>query len=272
VYDVLRAPRPDGDKAMTNWIVMDWIEGEEFGHWFTRLVTLGEEYERLGRLLLFGNPGSKEAANEIMAQMAAIDPVVDWSRTEEVFKSLRAALHELRALTPPASGRVGALDGGPLVSWKLDEREVIPSAPDVDSFHRYLLSQVRYASRMPRIEAMAERTWFKADHRLCFTHADLHFANIIVKDDKLAGIIDWECAGWYPEYWEWTQMLRKKNSRFKPSGWYLERLASGLFDGRYEAEVDLNGALQDSCGQYSLPPGEVPGYELDKPLSESPLK
>ncbi|KAK8108123.1 uncharacterized protein PG998_010136 [Apiospora kogelbergensis] len=26
---------------------------------------------------------------------------------------------------------------------------------------------------------------------------------IFVRDDKAIGIIDWETAGWYPEYWEY---------------------------------------------------------------------
>ena len=28
--------------------------------------------------------------------------------------------------------------------------------------------------------------------------------NIIVRGDKVVGIIDWETAGWWPEYWEYT--------------------------------------------------------------------
>lgn len=22
---------------------------------------------------------------------------------------------------------------------------------------------------------------------------------------KISGVVDWECAGWYPEYWEYTK-------------------------------------------------------------------
>jgi len=37
-----------------------------------------------------------------------------------------------------------------------------------------------------------------------FTHGDLNPSNIFVCGDKVVGIIDWETAGWYPSYWEYT--------------------------------------------------------------------
>jgi thiamine kinase-like enzyme len=37
-----------------------------------------------------------------------------------------------------------------------------------------------------------------------FTHCDLNPTNILVREDKIVGIIDWEFAGWYPSYWEYT--------------------------------------------------------------------
>jgi aminoglycoside phosphotransferase (APT) family kinase protein len=44
-------------------------------------------------------------------------------------------------------------------------------------------------------------------HRAVFTRADFRPANIIVKDGHVAGIIDRELAGWYPEYWEFVKAL-----------------------------------------------------------------
>lgn len=43
------------------------------------------------------------------------------------------------------------------------------------------------------------------NHSIAFTHGDLRRANIIVKDGRLAAIIDWELAGWYPTYWEFAR-------------------------------------------------------------------
>lgn len=43
-----------------------------------------------------------------------------------------------------------------------------------------------------------------------FTHGDLTLRNIMVSgppgSSKVVGIIDWEQAGWYPEYWEYCKM------------------------------------------------------------------
>ncbi|CAN9338327.1 unnamed protein product [Alternaria alternata] len=37
-----------------------------------------------------------------------------------------------------------------------------------------------------------------------FTHGDMFWGNIIVKDGNLAGILDWESAGYFPVWWEFT--------------------------------------------------------------------
>lgn len=45
------------------------------------------------------------------------------------------------------------------------------------------------------------------DHRIVFAHGDLSQHNILIKDMKIAGLIDWEFAGWYPEYWEYVKFF-----------------------------------------------------------------
>ena len=44
-------------------------------------------------------------------------------------------------------------------------------------------------------------------HMVYFTHADLGPTNILVNNGRLSGIVDWEMAGWYPEYWELSKSL-----------------------------------------------------------------
>lgn len=42
-----------------------------------------------------------------------------------------------------------------------------------------------------------------------FTHGDIAPRNIMVDgQNNITGILDWECAGWYPDYWEYAQIMR----------------------------------------------------------------
>ncbi|PFH45955.1 hypothetical protein AMATHDRAFT_70839 [Amanita thiersii Skay4041] len=42
-------------------------------------------------------------------------------------------------------------------------------------------------------------------HRICLSHNDLGQHNILVdSNNRLIGIIDWECAAWLPDYWKYT--------------------------------------------------------------------
>ena len=42
---------------------------------------------------------------------------------------------------------------------------------------------------------------------IVFTHGDLHSNNIIVNDNGIVGILDWETAGYYPDYWEFCSSV-----------------------------------------------------------------
>ncbi len=34
----------------------------------------------------------------------------------------------------------------------------------------------------------------------------------MARDCKITGIIDWEDAGWYPEYWEYVKFFQRSSS------------------------------------------------------------
>lgn len=66
------------------------------------------------------------------------------------------------------------------------------------------------------------------DHgNVFFTHGDLTLGNIILSTTipgsptKIAGIIDWEQAGWYPEYWEYCKLLYgvEYDHEWRADGW-----------------------------------------------------
>jgi aminoglycoside phosphotransferase (APT) family kinase protein len=42
-------------------------------------------------------------------------------------------------------------------------------------------------------------------NRIVLTHGDLVPRNMLVKDERIVGIIDWEMESFYPEYWEYVK-------------------------------------------------------------------
>lgn len=86
----------------------------------------------------------------------------------------------------------------------------------------------------------------RQNHGVCFTHADLNLRNILMGEVRRAdgsigwdvtGIVDWENAGYYPEYWEYTKALFES---FR----YDERARRTIHDvfkvfGDYSKEVEV---------------------------------
>ncbi|EQL38787.1 hypothetical protein BDFG_00318 [Blastomyces dermatitidis ATCC 26199] len=69
-------------------------------------------------------------------------------------------------------------------------------------YHRYLhFGGLRYKNELPDMLPRSSCT--------VFTHADIAPRNIMVDDHyHITGILDWEYAGWYPDYWEYAQIMR----------------------------------------------------------------
>ena len=83
-------------------------------------------------------------------------------------------------------------------------------------------------------------------HKIVFTHADLNPRNILVDQVALpdgssgwrvTGIVDWETAGYYPEYWDYTKALFE-GFRWRPR--YLKMVHRVFAEfGDYSAELDV---------------------------------
>lgn len=79
---------------------------------------------------------------------------------------------------------------------------------------------------------------FDMPHRIVFTHGDFKEHNILIDEEgNLTGFLDWECAGWCPEYWEFTTAMRS----YKNSWWY--QVSSLLGGDQYLAELECDRAL-----------------------------
>jgi hypothetical protein len=54
--------------------------------------------------------------------------------------------------------------------------------------------------------------------------------NILVRGDVIVGIVDWETAGWYPSYWEYTTA-----SQVSPMNWFWREEIDKFLDPMPEA-------------------------------------
>lgn len=138
-----------------------------------------------------------------------------WSRRSDeskarILEQLRAIVGELRGIRRPAGGGVGVanVDGGPIFDHRLPSKSLWGPFPTIHDFHRELrggiaAGDIRDDASSPGVKRMAsfhEQAW----QAPVFTHGDLSSSNILVRGDRVVGVVDWETAGWYPPYWEYT--------------------------------------------------------------------
>ncbi|EXJ54913.1 uncharacterized protein A1O5_12824 [Cladophialophora psammophila CBS 110553] len=80
----------------------------------------------------------------------------------------------------------------------------------------------------------------KKPYQLKFAHASLCPQNILVDDaGRICALIGWESAGWYPEYWEYTQMCHLTP---KTMGDWLEAMRRVM--PQYDQELACEEALR----------------------------
>jgi len=64
--------------------------------------------------------------------------------------------------------------------------------------------------------------------RSVFTHGDIAPWNVTIDDqNKITGILGWKYAGWYPDYWEYAQIM---NVPFSDWSEWMERTAAHRWD------------------------------------------
>ena len=124
---------------------------------------------------------------------------------KKVVDDLGRFVDQLRKMKPPIHEIVGSATMGACFDQRFGREGRFGPFYTLDSFHEFI-------RRGHPIEDFSEdelrRTHRRAKpYELKFTHADLTPQNILVDENgRVSSILDWESAGWYPEYWEYTQM------------------------------------------------------------------
>ncbi|KAI0380627.1 kinase-like protein [Hypomontagnella monticulosa] len=133
-----------------------------------------------------------------------------------IIVQLRHMLQELRAIQPPPGTGIESCVGGSLRDPRM-ARSWPRFGPfkTTEDFHLWLrggLTLDDFPNGLPNrkdnqdwedfkeMVTRQDRPWTAP----VFTHADLNPSNILIRNGRVVGILDWEISGWYPPYWEYT--------------------------------------------------------------------
>ncbi|OAA66983.1 Protein kinase-like domain protein [Niveomyces insectorum RCEF 264] len=121
-------------------------------------------------------------------------------------RQLRAILEKMRSIPAPRA-YIGDCKGERIYELRLRSTYTGPPCHSEAEFNTYLLNNLYEQTPHAIRRALARRQ--RTDHRVVLTHGDLGPHNIIVRDGRIVGLIDWESSGWYPEYWEYVKFLQR---------------------------------------------------------------
>ena len=125
---------------------------------------------------------------------------------KEVANQLRCLL---LSLGEHKGSYIGGVEGGPAVDCRRLRVQGGPFGSERE-FNAFLCSDI--VSVAPSIfRTMIEQS-MGTEHEIVLTHGDLNPRNILVKDGKIVALLDWETAGWYPEYWEFVKFFNTLNT------------------------------------------------------------
>lgn len=154
-----------------------------------------------------------------------------------IAQQLKRIVEIMRAAQPTSTPNlIGACDG-PARDCRYISEYIGGPFETESQFNDFVLNLGKRTPQLIR-ETLAESLQGLVGHRIVFSHADLSPRNIIVRDGKIQGLLDWEFAGWYPEYWEYIKFFDRSTAC---NGWH--DLASDIFQTRYPRELLAHQAI-----------------------------
>ncbi|KAG8978857.1 hypothetical protein FRB94_012710 [Tulasnella sp. JGI-2019a] len=168
------------------------------------------------------------------------------SEQETIRSQMRSYLEIMRSARNPWGSRICSVTGSAIRSVRAPGGLIGP-CKDEEKFHQGLIF---HAFQHPMMDDAAYSRLIDTakqirtiPHDIVFTHGDLWHHNILVHNGRVSAILDWESAGWYPEYWEITTVLR-----FRPEGWWWPEFVRSISPHPYEEEQESDGALIELTG------------------------
>jgi len=187
----------------------------------------------------------KEKAAVVAEMKMYLDAIRQWKRPEcEESRLCSIAGTSLRSVCfPRHQTHAGDINPSHYMEPCIDEAE----------FNRNLM----YAANMASSEFDSQKLFaetrklHKVKHKIVFTHGDVMPQNILVTEDgHLSAILDWEAAGWYPDYWEFSTALRWYRPRTdRPNTWwytFMRRVTDDRYLEERKGDLAMRALTQDA--------------------------
>lgn len=149
----------------------------------------------------------------------------------DITQQLRDILKSMQSINPPPETRIGAYTGNEIRDTRLYCDFTAPSCQDETEFNDYLINALVPGTPPAMRQAFSQQ--LQTNHRVVFTHGNLVPRNIIVRDGRIVGLLGWDEAGWYPEYWEYVKYFQRMGSDVED--WW--QYADDIFPESYPNEL-----------------------------------
>ncbi|KAI9819326.1 MAG: hypothetical protein M1832_004031 [Thelocarpon impressellum] len=187
--------------------------------------------EHGGKLVMQALPGKTlEEAWPIMSEA---------SRTKTKAQ-LTAYFAQLRSLQQPSPGWIGSCNRGPAYDHRVNNGWPCGPFDSVAAFHDFLVRPVANCPKPELVETFRRALTQSDDCKIVFTHADFCSEHVLLdpRTGDVTGIVDWEMAGWWPDYWEYNKARYGKGD----NPWWVGLLHEVM--PSYERECKLDKELE----------------------------
>ncbi|KAK4105783.1 hypothetical protein N658DRAFT_483201 [Parathielavia hyrcaniae] len=147
---------------------------------------------------------------------------------ESVSHQLEKIVKNLRSVEQDTADQfIGSLNRGPVQDVYLSPDFHKGPFASAREFHDYVQFVALYWMPLEERPPEPYRAMLPDTARICLTHADLHLSNILVVRSAnesrvtVSANVDWEQAGWYPEYWEYCKamIVGSYGDEWRDDGW-----------------------------------------------------
>jgi len=173
---------------------------EVYGSWYGH----DEHGNHLGRLSMSFVPGRT---------LDKVWPSLDDAAKERVCRDTWSMIAKIRTIPrPPALSKhfCCSADGSPICDPLLGGyTDRSPPLPSDEAVRARIFEQYVKCNGLSYADGKDLPKMLPRSSKSVFTHGDITPRNIMVDESgRILAILDWESAGWYPDYWEYARMMR----------------------------------------------------------------